>query len=183
MGNILPIQDGCLSHFNGLYYLYGVKYQCCDVSQQPKCYNPCAFHNSSFAVYTSPDLGQNSWTLGSADIFPWMTNQSNPDGNSKTAFFESCVLFNPTTKQYVLWYNHPFIKGSASSDSPLGPFKVATWNVPLPFGSDVYFWVDGADAYVKHNPTYGKGSAAQRGHIVTLPNPNPNSNPNRKATS
>lgn len=108
-----------------------------------------------------------------------MTNQSNPDGNSKTAFFESCVLFNPTTKQYVLWYNHPFIKGSASSDSPLGPFKVATWNVPLPFGSDVYFWVDGADAY--DNPTYGKGSAAQRGHIVTLPNPNPN--PKRKATS
>ena len=70
MGNVLPIQDCCLSNFDGLYHLYGVKYQCCDVSEQPKCYNPCAFHNSSFAVYTSPDLGHNSWKLGSADMQP-----------------------------------------------------------------------------------------------------------------
>lgn len=36
-GAILRVQDGCLQNFGGTFYLYGARYQCCNVSDQPGC--------------------------------------------------------------------------------------------------------------------------------------------------
>eukprot|EP01060_Flectonema_neradi_P015475 TRINITY_DN2208_c3_g1_i4.p1 TRINITY_DN2208_c3_g1~~TRINITY_DN2208_c3_g1_i4.p1 ORF type:complete len:350 (+),score=43.31 TRINITY_DN2208_c3_g1_i4:60-1109(+) len=151
-GDILRVQDGCLSKFEDTYYLYGVRYQCCDVSEQAKCYQPCGWRNMTFAVYTSPDL--ESWTLGSESIFPMMTNYSNPVNVRNTAFFESCVMYNRKYDHYVLWFDHPMTKGSAVSKSPFGPFEVANWECSIPNGSDSYYWVDQSnpdDCYLKYN--------------------------------
>lgn len=49
-GNILRVQDGALAWFRDRYYLYGARYQCCPVSEQPACYQPCGWVNATFAV-------------------------------------------------------------------------------------------------------------------------------------
>ena len=37
-GAIMWLQDGCLANFNNVFYLYGARYQCCPVDEQPGCY-------------------------------------------------------------------------------------------------------------------------------------------------
>ena len=152
-GEILRVQDGCLQQFGSLFYLYGVRYQCCDIKDQGNCYQPCAWKNMTFSVYTSPDLQQ--WTLGNDNIFPMMTNRSAQFNSFNTSFFEPCVLHNAKFNHYVLWFNHPASKGTAISDNPLGPFTLHTYrHANVGYGSDAYFWVDPAnpsDCYVKHN--------------------------------
>ena len=85
-GAIMWLQDGCLANFNGLFYLYGARYQCCPVDEQPACYNPCGWRNTTFAVYSSPDL--EVWHLESDSIFPVMENPASPYFNRNTAYFE-----------------------------------------------------------------------------------------------
>jgi hypothetical protein len=55
-GEIVPLADGSLVEHDGIYYLFGVRYQACPVSQQSNCYNPCGYYNNSFAVWVSKDL-------------------------------------------------------------------------------------------------------------------------------
>jgi hypothetical protein len=50
-GAILRVQDGCLSYFNGVFYLYGARYQCCPKDEQAGCYSPCGWVNTTFSVY------------------------------------------------------------------------------------------------------------------------------------
>jgi hypothetical protein len=152
-GQILRVQDGCLSNFGGVWYLYGARYQCCDVSEQAACYQPCGWRNATFAVYSSPDL--ETWHLESADIFPIVSDPSSPHSNTRNAYFEPCVLYSKAADHYVLWFLNTNTKGVAVSDSPVGPFESVSWDTGLAQGSDSYFWQDADDplgtVYVKHN--------------------------------
>jgi hypothetical protein len=151
-GEILRVQDGCLSNFDGLYYLYGARYQCCPVDEQPGCYQTCGWRNTTFAVYISHDL--ETWHLESDNIFP-VISIAGPHSNTQNAYFEPCVLYSKSAGHYALWFLIENTKGVAVSDSPIGPFESVSWDVGLQQGSDSYFWVDQDDpantVYVKHN--------------------------------
>ena len=152
-GNILRVQDGCLQRFNGVYYMYGARYQCCPVDEQPACYQPCGWRNATFAVYSSPDL--TTWHLESGSIFPIVTDPDSPHSNTRNAYFEPCVMYSAAADHYALWFLNTNTKAVAVSDSPTGPFESVTWDVGLHQGSDSYFWQDANDpagtTYVKHN--------------------------------
>ena len=79
-GEIMRVQDGCLQNFGGVYYLYGARYQCCPVSEQPACYSPCGWRNTTFAVYSSPDL--ETWHLESENLLPISTDPDSPHSNT-----------------------------------------------------------------------------------------------------
>src|SRR6185437_2711255 len=94
---------------------------------------PCGWYNTTFAVYSSPDLV--SWTLESDNIMPEMTQPGPYNSSSVNSYFEPAVLFNEATGRYVLWFclaldaldfspNITLPRGIAVSESPLGPFKV-----------------------------------------------------------
>jgi hypothetical protein len=152
-GEIMRIQDGCLQRFNDVWYLYGARYQCCPVSEQPACYSPCGWTNSTYAVYSSPDL--ETWHLENDNLLPIATDPDSPHYNLHTAYFEPCVLYSKSADHYVLWFLTTNTKAVAVSDSPIGPFESVSWNVGLAEGSDSYFWQDADDPdgtyYVKHN--------------------------------
>jgi beta-xylosidase len=109
-GQIIDAHDGCLQLFKGRFYLYGTAYGT----------NDGFGVNNRFRVYSSPDLEH--WTLG-GDLL-----KRKPDG----ICFRPCVVFNPHTHQYVLWFNwypQPWSaqgshEGIAVSDTPEGPFKM-----------------------------------------------------------
>ena len=56
-GDILRVQDGALTFFRDRYYLYGARYQCCPVSEQPHCYQPCGWTNATYAVRSAGATG------------------------------------------------------------------------------------------------------------------------------
>jgi hypothetical protein len=114
-GEIIDAHDGCLQFFNGRYYLYGTAYGKTD-----------GITNNDFRVYSSPDLEH--WTLEGTLL------KERPDA----FYYRPYVVFNPGTRKYVLWYNwYPNSKewfgreGVATSDTPVGPFKIATPSVQL----------------------------------------------------
>lgn len=152
-GDILRVQDGCLQNFKGTWYLYGARYQCCPVSEQPQCYQTCGWRNATFAVYSSPNL--ETWHLESDNILPISTDPDSPHSNAKVAYFEPCALYSKSADHYALWFLTEFTKAVAVSDSPIGPFESVTWDTGLASGSDSYFWQDQDDPagtwYVKHN--------------------------------
>ena len=157
-GAILRVQDGCLAIFDGTFYLYGARYQCCTVDEQPGCYQPCGWRNATFAVYSSPDL--TTWHLENDNLMPIMTVEGSPHSNTLNAYFEPCVLYSPSADHYALWFLNTNTKAVAVSDSPIGPFESVTWDTGISQGSDSYFWVDEADGatYVKHNGPPPPGS-------------------------
>ena len=55
--------------------------------------------NNSLLVYSSPDLSSGSWELEET-VYPSVT----PNFPSCT-YFRSQAVYNPTTKNYVLWAN------------------------------------------------------------------------------
>lgn len=152
-GAILRVQDGCLANFGGTFYLYGARYQCCPVAEQPACYQSCGWRNATFAVYSSPDL--TTWHLESDDIFPIVSDPASPHSNTRNAYFEPCVLYSASADHYALWFLNTNTKAVAVSDSPTGPFESVSWDSGLAQGSDSYFWVDDTVSppvtYVKHN--------------------------------
>ena len=170
-GEILRVQDGCLSNFDGVYYLYGARYQCCPVDEQPGCYQSCGWRNTTFAVYSSRDL--ETWHLESDNIFP-IISAPGPHSNAQNAYFEPCVLYSKSSDHYALWFLLEFTKGVAVSDSPTGPFESVSWDVGLQQGSDSYFWLDQNDpagtVFVKHNgpPPVGETRGA---HYVSQLSP------------
>jgi beta-xylosidase len=114
-GKIIDAHGGCLQFFDGRFYLYGTAFGTNE--------NGLAL-NCPFRVYSSPDLER--WTYEGELL------KERPDG----IYFRPCVVFNPHTHQYVLWYNW-FAKlwngqtAAATSDTPVGPFKIANPNVQL----------------------------------------------------
>src|SRR5664280_2829717 len=114
-GEIIDAHDGCIQFFNGRYYLYGTAYGKTD-----------GMTNNDFRVYSSPDLER--WT------FEGTLLKERPDA----FYYRPYVVFNPSTRKYVLWYNwYPNLKewfgrhGAATSDTPVGPFKIAAPDVQL----------------------------------------------------
>ena len=89
-GEILRVQDGCLQNFGGVWYLYGARYQCCPVSEQPACYQTCGWRNATFAVYSSHDL--QTWHHESDNLLPIATDPSSPHFNARVAYYEPCAL-------------------------------------------------------------------------------------------
>ncbi len=112
---IVDAHSGCLQFFNGLYYLYGRAFGTnLDGSTA----------TMPFVVYVSPDL--NEWTF-KGNLFA-----KQPQG----LYTRPYVVFNPTTKKYVLWYNwfeklwHGQV-GIAISDNPTGPFVIVNGKANL----------------------------------------------------
>ena len=171
-GAILRVQDGCLQRFNEKWYLYGARYQCCPVSEQPACYSPCGWRNATYAVYSSDDL--EVWHLENDNLLPISTDPDSPHSNTVTAYFEPCVLYSKAADHYVLWFLTTNTKAVAVSDSPIGPFESVSWDTGLAQGSDSYFWQDQDDplgtVYVKHNgaPPPGENRGA---HFVSQLSP------------
>lgn len=163
-GEVLEVADGNLLHHGGRYYLYGVRYQPCPVSEQAGCYNPCGYYNNTFAVYVSDDLSEGSWRLGSASLVPAMDERGGPFSSASTVFFSPFVVHCRRTGLFVMWLQFAFkMRAVATSASPLGPFEIvrlpnATGLPPsLVNGSSVYLWVDdpgagaGGEAYMLIN--------------------------------
>ena len=168
LGEILRVQDGCLQNFEGVWYLYGARYQCCPVSEQPACYQTCGWRNATFAVYSSHDLQE--WHLESDNLLPVSADPDSPHSYTRTAYFEPCVLYSKSADHYALWFLTENTKAVAVSDSPIGPFESVSWNTGLAQGSDSYYWQDQDDPagtwYVKHNgpPPQGDNRGA---HFVS----------------
>lgn len=131
-GAIMRVQDGCLQKFDGTFYLYGARYQCCAVEEQPACYSPCGWRNATYAVYSSPDL--ETWHLESDNLLPIATDPDSPHSNLVTAYFEPCVLYSKAADHFVLWFLTENTKAVAVSDSPTGPFESVSWNTGLASG-------------------------------------------------
>jgi hypothetical protein len=114
-GAIIDAHDGCLQFFAGRYYLYGTAYG------RNASYDSISNH---YRVYSSPDLGR--WTYEGELL------RGQPEGY----YYRPYVVFNPNTRKYVLWYNW-YLKlwngqaGVATSDTPVGPFKIVNPKVPL----------------------------------------------------
>jgi hypothetical protein len=113
-GEIVDAHDGCLQKFGASFYLYGTRYG-----------NTTGFTQANrYVVYRSADLL--SWEpLG--DLLG-----ASPPGT----YFRPYVVFNPTTRMYVLWFNwYPVLGdgqiGVAVSDRPVGPFEIVSENVAL----------------------------------------------------
>jgi len=126
-GDIIDCHDGCLRYFDGRYYLYGTRYGDTDGFTQANRY----------VVYSSPDLQQ------------WTHHGDLLDQPLDGVCYRPYVVFNPNTKQYVLWFNwYPVLWegqfGVAVSDSPQGPFKVVHKSAPvaMPQPGDHNLFVD-----------------------------------------
>jgi hypothetical protein len=113
-GDIIDAHDGCLQYFNGRYYLYGTAYG-----------RSAGFGiNNRFRVYSSANMEH--WQFEGELI------ENQPDG----VFYRPYVVYNAATRKYVLWFNwYPQLwdgfMGAAVSDTPVGPFKIATMDVKL----------------------------------------------------
>ena len=143
-GNILHVADGSLVEHEGMFYLYGVVYQPCPVSEQPKCYADCGYYNNTFAVYVSKNL--TSWELGSDSVLP-LVHSDGPLNSNATVYFSPFVIFNKKTSKFVMWMQYKFSqKAVATSDHPLGPFVMKHFpnatGIPMDLmkGSSVYVW-------------------------------------------
>jgi hypothetical protein len=117
-GEIVDAHGGCLQFFDGRYYLYGTAFGTNESSTALNC---------PFRVYSSPDLER--WTYAGELL------KDQPRG----VYTRPCVVFNPHTHKYVLWYNWlPKLWNGqiavATSDSPVGPFTIVNPNVRV-FGS------------------------------------------------
>ena len=117
-GEIIDAHGGCLQFFEGRYYLYGTAFGTNESSTALNC---------PFRVYSSPDLER--WTYAGELL------KDQPRG----VYTRPCVVFNPHTHKYVLWYNWlPKLWNGqiavATRDSPVGPFTIVNPNVRV-FGS------------------------------------------------
>jgi hypothetical protein len=97
MGDAIDAHDGEIAYFDGTYYLYGTSYDCgfeWGNKDAPFC---------GFKAYASKDMV--NWTdkgfLFDAQTPVW---QSRCNGNTYGCF-RPHVIYNKTTKQYVLWIN------------------------------------------------------------------------------
>jgi len=96
----------------------------------------------TFAVYSSPTLGNNDWAMVSEDILPEMSDfTGSPYSAARHAYFIPCGIYNRATEFWVLWFVHPFEKGVAVSRKPGGPYTIVRWNeTALTPSADVYLW-------------------------------------------
>ncbi len=135
-GQIIDAHGGCIQFFNGRFYLYGNAFGTNRGDFQFDC---------PFAVYSSPNMVD--WTFEGTLI------KNPPHG----VYYRPYVIFNATTKKYVLWYNWYQTlwngqAGVAVSDSPTGPFEMVNQKAHLsgssPGDGSLFVDDDGTAYYV-----------------------------------
>lgn len=148
-GNALDAHDGMLAQFNGTYYLYGTSYDCGYQWQTNS--NFCGFK-----VYASTDLQH--WTDRGFVVPAYSCGDC----------FRPHVLYDPATRQYVLWTNEntsPSDFRVYTSASPTGPFtqqavpRLAYSNCGWDFG--LFADTDGT-AYMIDTDCVSNGLVVQR---------------------
>ncbi len=138
-GKIVDAHDGRVIQFGEKFYWYGTRYG-----------NTNGFTTANeYVCYSSTDL--NVWKYEGALL------QDKPEG----VYYRPHVVYNPSTKKYVLWYNwYPKLWngqfGVATSNSPTGPFTVLNNNVQVKQSSlgvgDLGIFVDNDNkAYLSYN--------------------------------
>lgn len=116
-GDAIDAHDGEIAYFDGVYYLYGTSYDCgfeWGNKGAPFC---------GFKVYTSKDMQtwEDKGFLFDASTPVW---QSRCNG-STYGCFRPHVIYNSSTKKYILWINvYDNVTGYRvfTSTSPAGPF-------------------------------------------------------------
>jgi hypothetical protein len=118
-GNQVDAHGGEIRWFEGRYYLYGETYGCGfewhKLAPSPFC---------GFRVYSSPNLVE--WTDEGLlfDVSEWNPWQARCHGWTNGCF-RPHVVYNRSTRKYVLWvniYDKPVSYYVLESDSPVGPF-------------------------------------------------------------
>ncbi len=164
-GNIMDAHDGSYNRWDqsGLWYYYAMGYGECSQGQD-MCNGHCGYGYSWIGVWTSPDLSNQSWKL---------LREARDDTWPSGVYFRVHVVYNPTTRLYILWVN---INGSqecppesngapcyliGTSSSPEGPFTyVGSSTGAYPRGAgDFDILVDGPDAYIMY-------TAMNDGHVM-----------------
>jgi len=168
-GNPIYAQGGNITQFGSTYYWYGVEYA------GASSYYSTGTANSdtsfvSINVYTSTDLAH--WTPHA----PVVTTSTPGFSGTSWVGRAGSVLYNPTSKLYVLWvqYYGPNGDGMAclTSTSPTGNFTLN--NVQTSIGN-VYYNVEGDSSMfidVDHGSTpyfiFSDSHGRQRAYISTL---------------
>jgi len=119
-GNAIDAHDGKIAFFDGLYYLYGTSYDCgykWGTANAPFC---------GFKSYSSTDLVhfEDRGALFDASTATWQTRCN----GSTYGCYRPHVVFNASTKKYVLWinvYDNQVGYRVFTSSSPAGPFTEA----------------------------------------------------------
>lgn len=116
----------------------------------------CGFRlDHNLSVYTSWDLSSGSWAF-QGYAFPWTER---PAGT----LFRPSAVFNPTTHEYILWWNYVYPNGTyagfavATSSKPQGPFEQrrAQVNIAhLPAGDFHLFVDDDGTGYVLYSADF-----------------------------
>jgi hypothetical protein len=138
-GRIVDAHDGRVIRFGERFYWYGTAYG-----------NTNGFTKANdYVCYSSADL--TCWTF-EGRLLP-----AKPEG----VYYRPHVVYNATTKKYVLWYNwYPQLWngqfGVATSDKPAGPFTIVNDHVTvkqnaLGVGDLGVFVDDDGKAYVSYN--------------------------------
>ena len=180
-GAILDAHDSSMLYLNGLYYWYAASYGNCTEPVGPSgCangFNGCGFQeNHNVSLYTSPDLV--TWT-NEGVVF--QTEPNTPDG---TVVFAPKTVYNPTTKEFILWYNYILNKqfqysyyGVARSVDPKGPFEVINPGVDtlayLDVGDEGLFVDDDGTAYLIYTGNIVEPTG-QANHILSVEQLTPN---------
>jgi len=106
---VVDAHDGCLRYFGGKYFLYGTRYGNTDGSG----------NTNRYVVYSSPNL--QDWTDEGVIL-----KNVRPG-----VYYRPYVVYNQSTKKYVLWFNGDLHMGVATADEPTGPFTQISGDVAL----------------------------------------------------
>lgn len=133
----------------------------------------CGWRNMTFAAWSSPDLTSGSWRLEGLNILPIMSDLTSPFSSAQQAFFEPCAAYNRKTGFWVLWFLHPYTKGTAVSRNVGGPYEIVQWNADPDFAwsADFYLWLTIDDKLLmKHNGNGGEYVATISDDFLTITN-------------
>lgn len=127
-GEIIDAHDGSIQQFTpgGLFYYHAVEYGLCTEPARYGCdqtADHCGFRfNHNISVWTTTDLTNNQWTFAGYAI--------TPDQRPPGTVFRPHLVYNPNTKEYVLWWNYVTPTGQyngyavATAPEPTGPFTM-----------------------------------------------------------
>jgi MYXO-CTERM domain-containing protein len=135
-GNALDAHDGTLVLFGDTYYLYGTSYACGYQYQVNSKF-------CGFKIYSSTDL-----------VHFEDRGFAVPAGECQYCF-RPHVIYNESTKKYVMWSDAGGVYHVRTSDSPLGPFereKDPTLAVGGAVDESLFVDADGT-GYLIHNTT------------------------------
>jgi len=160
-GQIIDAHDGSIQQFEkgGLYYYHAIAYGLCKEPARLGCdltSDKCGFRlDHNISVWSTPDLTNSAWKYEGNAID--MTER--PPGT----LFRPHVVFNPKTREYVLWWNYESPQGAyvgfgvAASQSITGPFKMRNIKANItrePAGDYDLFVDDDGTGYVIYSANY-----------------------------